>query len=222
MPYTGPGRPAVTGDDLAMVRDFPAWDDGRMAARLLVMLCGLPATGKSTVARELIDRDGELAYLRIDSIEQAMRDSGEMGPRGVEASGYLVGHAVAADLLRSCGRVLVECVNPFRLTRDAWRDVARTECAPILEVELSCSDRSAHRRRVEGRVVDVRGLEPPDWQAVRDREYEPWDGADLRIDTSRVAPGDAADLILAAIGRIDRAFPRAAGRPGSPSGTTAP
>lgn len=169
-----------------------------MDSQILIMLCGLPATGKSTVAAELISRRTGLAYLRIDSIEQAMRDSGEMGARGVEVSGYMVGYSVAGDLLRSSGQVLVECVNPFGLSRDAWRKVARTQNAPLFEVELYCSDSEEHRQRVEHRTVDVPGLALPDWQAVQDREYEPWEEANLRIDTSRTSPSDAADLILAA------------------------
>lgn len=78
----------------------------------LVMLCGLPATGKSTVAAELLRATDRFAYVRIDSIEQALRDSGEMGPCGVQGAGYMVGYAVAKDLLGSGNDVLAECVNP--------------------------------------------------------------------------------------------------------------
>lgn len=42
---------------------------------MLVIFAGLPATGKSTIARALADRIGGV-WLRIDSIEQAIRDSG--------------------------------------------------------------------------------------------------------------------------------------------------
>ena len=36
-------------------------------------------------------------------------------------------------------------------------------------------------------------------QAIQAREYEAWESADLRIDTSTVSPCDAAALIRAAI-----------------------
>ena len=49
-----------------------------MFESVLVVLGGLPATGKSTVAQELI-RESRFAYVRIDSVEQALRESGEMG-----------------------------------------------------------------------------------------------------------------------------------------------
>ena len=165
----------------------------------LVILGGLPGTGKTAVARELKDT---LAHVRIDSIEQAMRDSGEMGPRGVEGAGYLVGQAVARDLL-ACGiDVVAECVNPFALTRQAWREAGRSAGAAVLEVELFCSDEDEHRRRVEERSTDIAGLELPDWSAVVEREYEAWPEAALHLDTAMLTAAEAADAIRAALGPL--------------------
>jgi predicted kinase len=42
---------------------------------MLIILGGLPATGKTTIARELARQLGA-AHVRIDSIEQAIWDSG--------------------------------------------------------------------------------------------------------------------------------------------------
>ncbi|WP_062306705.1 AAA family ATPase [Demequina subtropica] len=164
----------------------------------LVILGGLPAVGKSTVA-SVLNETGMFAYIRIDSIEQALRDSGEMGPDGVQAAGYLAGYAVSGDLLDGGNDVLVECVNPIEATRAAWRDVAETRGAAVIEVELHCSAPEVHRARAEGRVVDVPGLKLPDWQAIQTREYDAWDSADLHIDTGTTSPHDAASLILGAI-----------------------
>jgi predicted kinase len=53
----------------------------------LIVLGGLPGTGKSTIAVRLA-RELRAPYLRIDSIEQALVDSGELAgqPR---AAGYI-------------------------------------------------------------------------------------------------------------------------------------
>ena len=153
---------------------------------------------KSTVAAALNEAGG-FAYVRIDSIEQALRASGEMGPHGVQVAGYTVGYAVGGDLLDGGNDVLVECVNPIEVTRAAWREVAETHGAALIEAELYCSDPEAHQRRAESRVVNVPGLKLPDWQAIQAREYEAWDSADLRIDTSTTSPHDAASLIRTAI-----------------------
>lgn len=169
-----------------------------MPRPVLVLLGGLPATGKSTVASEL-NHTGAFSYVRIDSIEQALRASGETGPDGVVVAGYIVGCVVAGDLLGGGNDVLVECVNPIEKTRSAWREVAHTRGAALLEVELRCSDPEVHRERAENRTVDVPGLRLPDWHAIRTRTYEPWTTADLRIDTGTTSPRDAAGLIRAAV-----------------------
>ncbi len=57
-----------------------------MSESVLVVLGGLPATGKSTVVAELI-RESQFPYVRIDSIEQSLRESCEIGPDGVRGSG---------------------------------------------------------------------------------------------------------------------------------------
>ena len=140
---------------------------------MLVILGGLPATGKSTVASEL-NKGGAFSYVRIDALEQALRDSGEMQACGVQGAGYMVGYAVAGNLLDGSNNVLVECVNPIEVTRAAWRDVAASHGAGLLEVELFCSDGKVHRARAESPTITVPGLTPPTWEEIEAREFEPW------------------------------------------------
>src|SRR4051812_17815344 len=127
---------------------------------LLVVMGGLPGTGKTTVARELALLLGAV-HIRIDSIEQALRTSAGHGD--VVDAGYRVGHAVTADNLRLGGTVIADAVNPVAESREGWRTLATSSLARILEVELVCSDVAEHRRRVEMRVSDVRGLRVPTW-----------------------------------------------------------
>ena len=122
-------------------------------------------------------------WLRIDSIEQALRSSG-VTPGPVDDAGYRAAHAVAADNLRGGLSVVADCVNPWMLTRDAWRDLAQTTGARLVEVEIVCSDAAAHRARVEHRRAEVPGLRLPDWAAVVARDYHAWTRPCLRIDTA--------------------------------------
>lgn len=179
----------------------------------LVVLGGLPATGKSTVASHL-NKGGEFSYLRIDTIEQALRASGEMGDLGVRASGYMVGYAVAGDLLDGGNDVLAECVNPFKISREAWREVANSRDAGLLEVELFCSDQAEHHRRAESRGATVPGLKLPSWEAIRNREYEPWGDANLRFDTCVASPEEVAEQIRKSVDNL------AGGPSESPRGNT--
>lgn len=151
-----------------------------MASPLLIALAGLPGSGKSTLAQALAERL-RAVWVRIDTIEQAIRDAGiaEDGP-----AGYIVGYGIAATNLRLGHIVVADSVNPIAITRDAWRNVAIEAGARCLEIEVICSDPTEHRHRVETRVVNIPGLVPPTWQEVVDRKQDPWTRPRLVIDTA--------------------------------------
>ena len=136
----------------------------------LVVFGGPPGTGKSAIARELARELGAL-YLRIDSIEQAIRASWSLD-RAIDDAGYRVAYIVAEDNLRMGRTVVADCVNPVQITRDAWIGVANRAKARTVEVEIVCSDPQQHRQRVESRVTDIPGLKLPSWDEVISREYE--------------------------------------------------
>ena len=146
---------------------------------MLIALGGLPGVGKSALARSLAQRIGAV-HLRIDTIEQAMRNAGftVSGPEG-----YLAARDLAEDNLRVGRTVIVDSVNPLAITRAYWRETAARLAAELLEIEVVCSDEVQHRRRVESRVTDIPGLVLPTWQQVLDRRYEPWTAAHV-IDTA--------------------------------------
>jgi predicted kinase len=148
----------------------------------LIVLAGLSGTGKSAIAVPLAKRL-PAAYLRIDTIEQSLVNSGEL-KTAPYAAGYLTGYALAADQLRIGLSTVIECVNPLKITRDAWHQTAVEHDCWIAEIELICSDQNEHRLRIEGRSSDIPGLVLPTWQQVRERHYEPWDRDHLIIDTS--------------------------------------
>lgn len=166
---------------------------------MLAVFGGLPGTGKTTLARRVADRLGA-TWLRIDAIEQALRSSLGLG-EDVGAAGYEIAYAVCEANLLLGWTIVADCVNPLAITRAAWRDVATRVASPIVEIELICSDEAEHRRRVESRESDIAGLNLPTWAAVMARDYEPWSGPRLVIDTATTPIAEAELAIVDAIAR---------------------
>jgi len=163
----------------------------------LIAFAGLSGTGKSSIARGLAREIGAV-WLRIDSIEQAIRESGVV--LGImDAAGYRAAYAVAQDNLRLGRDVIGDSVNPWMLSRNAWRDAGLLAGAHVVEVETICTDVEEHRRRVEIRGSEVAGLILPDWRAVIGRDYHPWDRDHLTIDTAGRSIDVCVKLVLAAL-----------------------
>jgi predicted kinase len=164
---------------------------------VLVAFSGLPGTGKTTLARALAARLGA-AYLRVDSIEHALaRCSLHISP--AEDAGYVAAYALAADNLRNGLSVVADSVNPVAPTRTAWAEVAHSAGARLANVEVRCSDEAEHRRRVETRRTDLEGHALPTWQQVCAREYAPWDGPRLVVDTARQGVEEALEAMAASV-----------------------
>lgn len=70
------------------------------------------------------------------------------------------------------------------LTRREWEGVARDRHAAFVNVEITCSDPAEHRRRVAQRASTIPTLRLPTWQQVLSREYDPWDGTQIAVDTA--------------------------------------
>ena len=167
---------------------------------MLIILGGLPGAGKTTIARELGRKIGA-THVRIDTIEQAILDSGLLR-QPINEAGYRVGYAVAEDNLRVGRTVIADSVNPLLVTRDAWQAVASRVQVSVMEIEIICSDTTEHRQRVERRVSDIVGLRPPTWHEVVSRNYESWNRDRLVIDTAGQSIDDSVSKVERAMLKI--------------------
>ena len=181
---------------------MPAPVDVRDRQPVLICVGGLPATGKSTIARRLEAELGA-AFVRIDTIEIAI---GRAEGRFEETNdwelppGYLVGYEVAADQLRNGVDVVAESVNPLRVSRDAWRGTGLNAGARVVEVEVVCSDTTEHRRRAEERVLNIPGLAKPTWEQISNREYHSWDRDRLVVDTAMLDVDQSVEFVRRNVG----------------------
>lgn len=162
---------------------------------MLYIFRGLPGSGKSELSRHLAQQIGAV-HLRIDVIEQALRDTGveEIGPKG-----YVVAYKLALDNLRLGQSVIADSVNPIAITMESWNQVAIDAGAPYLNIEVICSDPGTHRLRVESRKSQVPGLKMPTWQEVVEREYHKSAADTIVIDTAGKTPEQSREELMEAI-----------------------
>lgn len=162
------------------------------ATPTLYLFSGLPGVGKTTLS-QLLARRMPAVYLRIDTMEQALRD---LCAIDVQGEGYSLAYGVATDNLRLGLSVVADSCNPIELTRDEWEQVAREVQARHINIEVVCSDEIEHRRRVETRVATIAGLKLPTWKEAKHREYHLWTRNRIIIDTAGKSEAECFDELL--------------------------
>ena len=174
-----------------------AINGGVLLMATLFIFSGLPGTGKTTLSQQLA-QSVNAVYLRIDTIEQALRDLCQLEVKG---EGYRLSYRIATDNLRLGINVVADSCNPLDLTRREWEQVAERNGAAFVNIEVICSDLKEHRRRIESRSSTVPGLRLPTWQDVENREYHEWLCDRIIIDMAGRPKAECFDVLMDAIAR---------------------
>lgn len=172
---------------------------------MLIILGGLPGTGKSTIGRSLAEKI-KAVYLRIDSIEQSIKIARNVNANvnyDIGPEGYIVANAIARDNLEIGLTVIADSVNPISITREEWRQVAKMSNKPFIEIEIICTSKNEHKQRVESREATIQGLQLPTWQDVINREYEEWTTKNLTIDTAIYSVSESVEKILMMVNKFN-------------------
>ena len=164
---------------------------------VLIVMSGLPGTGKTTLSRLWAQKIGAV-YLRIDSIEGGIIGS-MLGVTDIKDSGYTVAHNLAKDNLNNGLSVVADSVNPLNVTRDDWRKVGDDLGIVVKEVEIICSHPKIHRHRIETRETNIGNRKNSTWDDVLKREYHSWDREHIVIDTAEKSVDESFKELIEAL-----------------------
>jgi predicted kinase len=159
----------------------------------LILVAGLPGTGKSTVAEGLGQALGVPVFAK-DWLEAALWRSGVGREQGSGWASYELLTTLAEGQLRLGQSAILDCVAGHATLRRQWRGLAERHAAAFRPIECVCSDVSLHQIRLTGRQRGIPGWYELDWadvERVRDG-YEPWDMDRLVLEMAAPAPDNLA------------------------------
>ena len=176
---------------------------------MLIVISGLPATGKTTLAAALARHVGAV-HLSVDPVEDALLRAGLRRGWTTGVAAYEAVGAAAQQNLVLDATVVVDAVNDRDAARQTWRDVAERAGVEVRFVLLLPPNPSEHQRRLRDRQRGLEHVAEPSWSqvAARAEAYEPWPNEPIEL----VADEPVERLIL----RLEQSlslhsFPRAAG-----------
>ena len=172
---------------------------------LTIFLTGLSGAGKSTLARALLDHlleigsrpvtllDGDLVRKNLSSelgFSKAHRDL------NIRRIGF-----VAAEITKNRGIAICAPIAPYDEVRKEVRREIEATGGGFALVHVSTPIEVCEQRDAKGLYAKARVGLIPEFTGVSDPYEEPRD-ADLAIDTSELAPQDAAGLVLSHLRRL--------------------
>jgi predicted kinase len=172
---------------VARVEAHLANTDETTADPVLVMLCGLPGSGKSHLARSLAE---VLPFVIVESDQVRKLLFPECDYSGEESRWvHRTCHALMTKLLRKGVRVIYDATNLHERHRELVYRLADGEEVKLIIVKAVAPEEVAYERlqsRREG-DVDVEGVSDADWEVYRrmERKVEPIGRNYVVVDTSQ-------------------------------------
>ncbi|MFD2796261.1 AAA family ATPase [Promicromonospora vindobonensis] len=175
----------------------------------LVLLAGLPGTGKSTLAESLATVLPAPVF-SMDWQLGTLVPFGVLRPDNTGPLAELTLIAAAARQLQLGLGAVVDATGHTRAFRARLESLADSLDARFVGVECVCSDATAHQSRVEGRDRGIPGWPATvTWahlQRMKER-WEDWHEPHLVLDTAAVSPETGLRRILDLIAHADTCTP---------------
>ena len=149
---------------------------------MLIVLSGLPGTGKSAVA-DGIARALRLPVLSVDPLESAILRAGIPPSFETGLAAYLVAETLADEYMTAGLDPVIDAVNSVEQAREMWRALARKHRAPLRVIECLVSDSAVHAARLTSRERGLALTEPTGEDVERRRaEWTDWPEPHLTLD----------------------------------------
>ena len=153
----------------------------------LIVVGGLPGTGKSTLAKELA-KELRLCLFAKDELEASVVRSGLATADQLNQVGYQLLKSIAHSNLQLGNSIILDFVASMPRVERYWPELLNSR---FLHLECVCSDLSLHQSRIEGRQRGIAGWYELDWKTVQQNsaDYVPLSQNRLVLDA--VAPVSA-------------------------------
>jgi len=151
-----------------------------MNSPILFIFSGLPASGKSTLAK-LLACHTRAMYIRVDTFELGLS---ELCRVDVDTQGYELSYRVVEDNLKLGISCVADSCNSVKISRDEWEKLALDSGASYKNIQIECADTIEHKARLVRRNEESDGHSKLTWEQIENRLYEPWDKEVLTIQTA--------------------------------------
>ena len=155
-------------------------------------MTGLPCSGKTTIAKKLLEHIPNLAILDGDEMRELLSPNEDFSRSGIISHNKKVAN-IAKLLLDHNVSVCVSKISPFVENRDDARQILKDH--NFLEVYVKCSIDSCEKRDVRGMYKKARSGKMPNFIGIH-VTYEPPTSPELVVDTENSVIDDSVQKIL--------------------------
>jgi len=158
----------------------------------VIWMTGLPCSGKTTIAKKLLERIFNLAILDGDEMRELLSPNEDFSRNGIISHNKKVVN-IAKLLLEHNVPVCVSKISPFAENREYARKVLSNHS--FLEVYVKCSIDSCEKRDVRGMYKKARNDEINNFIGIH-VTYEPPTSPELIVDTENSTIKNSVQIIL--------------------------
>jgi len=158
----------------------------------IIWMTGLPCSGKTTIAKKLLEHIPNLAILDGDEMRELLSPNEDFSRSGIINHNKKVAN-IAKLLLEHDVSVCVSKISPFIENRDDARQILKDH--NFLEVYVKCSIDSCEKRDVRGMYKKARSGKMSNFIGIH-VTYEPPINPELVVDTENSTIDDSVQKIL--------------------------